>query len=102
MRGAVEFEDRLAREEGVVGDGDGGDELQRGGLGDSGTPHVRYDLDTVGVCQGEDVTAGREAARGTEVGLGDIDAALADQITEAKQGVLVFAAGDGNVDGGFD
>ena len=55
------------------------------------------DLDAVTVGEGDDVATGSESAGGADVRLSDIDAAAANKIAKAVEGVLVFAASDGNL-----
>nr|AIF26358.1 putative mandelate racemase [uncultured bacterium fosmid pJB190D12_contig II] len=94
MRRAVVLEYRLLREQRVVRDGHGGDELQRGRLGYRRAPHVRIHLHAVGLGERDDVPGRGDAATGADVRLRDVDAAGRQQVAEAVEGVLVLAARD--------
>ena len=91
MRGPVVFQDRLCCENTVVRGRNRRDELQRRGLGDRGAPHMWIHLYAVRLRQCEDVPRSRDPAAGTQVRLGNVDAAPAEKFSKTKQGVLVLS-----------
>src|SRR5215510_1324879 len=94
MGRAIELEDRLLRMQGMVNHRQCGKKLERCGLGDCRSPHVRVELHSVRLRDGGDVLRRREAAAGTEVWLRNVDRARAEELAEAVERVLVLAAGD--------